>query len=256
MAEDLSSGPVIAASPFAAATTEDLLEGSRLLRHAFLQAPVHYADRGSVLVRRGDASPTILLLRSGFAYRSRVLSDGRRAILDLLISGDIIGLDHVVVAHPLDDFIAACRLGYNILDPSECRRLMREERIALRIYTMLVEARWRADRLTVSIGRLDAQARICLMLLDIHDRMRRRGVLNRPTFNLPLTQEQIADHLGLTVVHVNRTLRRLREDRIVMLDRQVVIILDLDRLREITQDLPRPADMLEPAEDFSSVSLD
>jgi hypothetical protein len=76
------------------------------------------------------------------------------------------------------------------------------------------------------------------LLLDIHDRLKRRDLISRPTFNLPLTQEQIGDHLGLTVVHVNRTLRRLREERVLMMDRQVVIIHDLDALREIGEGLP------------------
>jgi DNA-binding transcriptional regulator LsrR (DeoR family) len=85
--------------------------------------------------------------------------------------------------------------------------------------------------------------RICVLLLDIHDRLRRRGLINRPTFNLPLTQEQIADHLGLTLVHVNRTLRRLREQKLVIVDRQVVIIMDMEQLRSLAQGLPKPAEL-------------
>ena len=71
-------------------------------------------------------------------------------------------------------------------------------------------------------------------------------MISRTTYNLPLTQEQIADHLGLTLVHVNRTLRRLREERIVLVDRQVVIIMDLERLRAFAQGLPQPAELPEP----------
>jgi hypothetical protein len=75
-------------------------------------------------------------------------------------------------------------------------------------------------------------------LLDIHDRLKRRDLISRPTFNLPLTQEQIADYLGLTMVHINRTLRRLREERLALLDRHVVIIHDLPALRELVHGLP------------------
>src|SRR5436305_1968420 len=71
-------------------------------------------------------------------------------------------------------------------------------------------------------------------------------LIRRMTYNLPLTQEQIADHLGLTLVHVNRTLRRLREERIVLVDRQVVIIMNLERLREFAQGLPQPAELPDP----------
>jgi len=110
----------------------------------------------------------------------------------------------------------------------------------------MAEARWRGDRLATSIGRLDAQGRISVLLLDLYDRLRRHGLISRMTYNLPLTQEQMADHLGLTLVHVNRTLRRLREERIVLVDRQVVIIMDLERLREFAQGLPQPAELPEP----------
>jgi CRP-like cAMP-binding protein len=110
--------------------------------------------------------------------------------------------------------------------------------VALRALELSAEARWRAARLAASIGRLDAQARICVMLLDIYDRLRRPELISRATFNLPLTQEQIADHLGLTLVHVNRILRRLREEKLVLVDRQVVIIRDS---RPAARSGPRPA---------------
>ena len=58
-----------------------------------------------------------------------------------------------------------------------------------------------------------------------------------------LSQEQIGDHLGLTLVHVNRTLRRLREERIALVDRQVVIIQDIDRMRQLARGLPEPAEL-------------
>jgi DNA-binding GntR family transcriptional regulator len=72
----------------------------------------------------------------------------------------------------------------------------------------------------------------------------RHGPIVRPTFNLPLTQEQIADHLGLTVVHVNRTLKRLREARLVLVDRQVVIIQDLPRLRQMLDGVVQAPEMI------------
>ena len=85
------------------------------------------------------------------------------------------------------------------------------------------------------------------MLLDIYERLRRRELINRPSFNLPFTQEQIADHRGLTLVHVNRTLRRLREEHLVLVDRQVVVITDLDRLRVLVRSSCPAVDLPEPA---------
>src|SRR5690242_17937668 len=82
---------------FAAAATEDLLLGGRHLRAAFLRNPIRFAGRNMSLIRAGAPEPAAILIRNGFALRSCVLNDGRRAILDILVPGDTGGLDHVVL---------------------------------------------------------------------------------------------------------------------------------------------------------------
>lgn len=218
----------------------DLLIGQCKLLDALSRGRRNFADRGARLLGNNENEADILLLRGGFACASLVLTNGRRAIRDILIPGDIIGLDHILV-RPIDEFTAASRLEYSSLPSSEVRRLMADYAAALAICGYLVEARWRASRLAMAIGRLDAQARLCLFLADIYDRLRHRDLINRPTFALPLTQEQIADHLGLTIVHVNRTLRRLREEEVVIMDRQTVVIPDVDRLRAVAEEAGLPA---------------
>jgi len=230
---------------FAAGATEDLLFGSRRLRAAFLQTPMRFAGRDVPLLRGGASEPAAILVRSGLAYHACALPDGRRAILRVLLTGDFGGLHNIVMARAMEDIVAANRVGYHMLGAATLRELFADSGISVFVLAQIAEGRWRADRLAASIGRLDAHARICVLLLDIYDRLRHRGLINRPTFNLPLTQEQIADHLGLTLVHVNRTLRRLREEKIVLVDRQVVIIQDIERLRELAQGLPQSVELPE-----------
>lgn len=232
---------------FASGAIEDLLLGGRRLRAAFMQTPIRFAGRDTPLLRAEASEPSAILIRTGFAYRFCALSDGRRAILHVLLSGDFAGLHNIVLTRTMDDVIAANRVGYHALGAAALRQLLADPCISVFLLAQVAEAHWRADRLVASLGRLDAHARICVLLLDIHDRLRHCGLINRSTFNLPLTQEQIADHLGLTLVHVNRTLRRLREEKIVLVDRQVVIIQDIERLRELAQGLPQAAEMPEPA---------
>jgi CRP/FNR family transcriptional regulator, anaerobic regulatory protein len=228
---------------FAPAIMEDLLLGGRRLRAAFMRTPMRFAGRGTVLLRAGISEPVAILIRSGFAYHACVLPEGRCAILQTLLTGDYAGLDNIVAARTMEDVYAANRVGYQLLGATTLRELLADPCISTYLLAQMAETRCRADRLAASIGRLDAHARICVLLLDIHDRLRHRGLINRPTFNLPLTQEQMGDHLGLTLVHVNRTLRRLREEKIVLVDRQVVIIQDIERMRELAQGLPEPAEM-------------
>jgi CRP/FNR family transcriptional regulator len=226
--------------------TEDLLAGGRALRRAFLESPIRYGARDAPLFRITDRAPPVILIRSGFAFRSCVLADGRRAILDVLVPGDVAGLDHIVLSTPISEITASNRVGYHALDPFAVRALLDDRCAALRVFALIAEARWRSDRLAAMIGRLDAQARIAALVLSIHDRLRRRGLTSQLSFNLPLTQEQIADHLGLTLVHVNRTLRRMREERLVLFERQAVMILDMDGLRQLVRGLPQPIEIPEP----------
>src|SRR5262249_32721028 len=223
---------------FAARVTEDLLAGSRALRRALLAAPTRFAGPNAALVRFDEREPAVILLRNGFAYRTCVLADGRRAILDVLVPGDVAGLDHAVLASPINEITAANGVTYTTLDPERLRALMTDRCVALSVMAQIAEARWRSDHQCAMIGRLDAEARIAALVLSIHDRLRQRGLTNHLSFNLPMTQEQIADHLGLTLVHVNRTLRRMREARLLLVDRQVVMIMDREGLRTLTRGLP------------------
>jgi CRP/FNR family transcriptional regulator len=230
---------------FAAAATEDLLLSGRRLRAAFLQTTQRFAGRDTMLLRAGASEPAAILIRSGVAYRACTMPDGRRAILRILLTGDYAGMHNIVLARAMEDIFAANRVGYNLLGAAALRALLADPCVSMFMLAQIADARWRADRLAASIGRLDAHARLCVLLLDIYDRLRHRGLINRATFNLPLTQEQLADHLGLTLVHVNRTLRRLREEKIVLVDRQVVIIHDIERLRELARGLPQSAELPE-----------
>lgn len=230
---------------FAPGAIEDLLLGGRRLRAAFMQAPMRFAGRDAPLLRAGMSEPSAILIRGGFAYHACAMADGRRAILRVLLTGDYAGLHNIVLARAMEDLYAASRVSYCLLGAATLRELLADPCVSTFLLAQIAEGRWRADRLAASIGRLDAHGRICVLLLDIHDRMRHRGLINRPTFTLPLTQEQIADHLGLTLVHVNRTLRRLREEGIVRVDRQVVVIEDMVRMHELAQGLPQSAELPE-----------
>lgn len=238
---DLSERP-----RFAAAASEDLLTGARLLRRAFYNMPLRYAGREASAFAY-DKEVAAVQMATGFGFSSCVLADGRRAILDILVPGDIAGLDRLAIAGPGEEITMVGRAGFRTLGIATLREQIANPNVAAYVMAVVAEARWRALRLAAAIGRLDAQARLCVLLLDLHDRLRRRDLIAHSTYNLPLTQEQLADHLGLTLVHVNRTLRRLREERIAMVDRQVVIIQDMARLRQYAQGLPELSKIPEPA---------
>jgi CRP-like cAMP-binding protein len=216
---------------FALAVAEDMLSGAQRLRRAFLEAGTHSAERGKIIVAANEPNPPAFLIHRGLAYSSTTLPDGRRAITDLFLPGDIVGTENVVMASSTQETVAACGLYYSILSATAVRSLMTDSQIAIRVLALACEAHRRAHDHVIGLTRLDARERVSALVVGIHDRLRRRELIIRPTYNLWLTQEEIGDHLGLTMVHVSRTLRRLREERLVLVDRHLVLIRDLDGLR-------------------------
>ena len=224
---------------YAAGASEGVLTGGRLLRRAFAEAPYRTAERHAVIIAADDPEPPILQIHRGVAFRSIGLPDGRRAIVDILLPTDVAGIDNAVLGRSNHDMVAGAALGYRQLSGTTLRKLMENPQIAVRALALMAESRWRIDRHVTAITRFDARCRIASFLLGIYDRLRRAELITRPTFNLQLTQDQMADHLGMTMVHVSRTLRRLREQRLALVDRQVVIILDVPALRGLANGLPR-----------------
>ena len=86
-----------------------------------------------------------------------------------------------------------------------------------------------------------------MMILDFYKRLCKQHLISSPVYNLPLTQSQIASYLGLTVVHVNRVLGALREQRIVNLEKHCITIIDLEQLTTLAQSkrIVRPPQELE-----------
>jgi hypothetical protein len=105
---------------------------------------------------------------------------------------------------------------------------------ALYVAWLLDRRQRRSDSLLAAVSSLDARGRLATMMLDFYARLSRQRLITGSTYNLPLRQIQIGAYLGLTVAHVNRVLRSLRDERIVELEKHCVTILDFERLTRLT----------------------
>jgi CRP-like cAMP-binding protein len=85
----------------------------------------------------------------------------------------------------------------------------------------------------VNVGRRDSRARVAHLLCEFSLRMQAAGLSQGHRYELPMTQEQLADAVGLTSVHVNRVLKQLGEDRLISRDRRSITIEDWERLRNV-----------------------
>lgn len=198
---------------------------------------------GRTVIGPNGSSDLVYRLSCGWAYRAVAWPDGRRAIVDIYLPGDIIGMEAAVSERPLYEVVALTALGARAIDTPTLSELMANPSAAAAVFSLLAEQQRRIDRLAAALARRDAHERLALMLTDLYDRLCRRGLIVCASYALPLTQQQIGDHLGLTLVHVNRVLRSLREQKIVSVDRHVVTIRDLDRLRQLAasgKSAPRP----------------
>jgi CRP-like cAMP-binding protein len=207
---------------------DQLALGQSKLRAIFGGSPLRTLKPGELLAAAGS-SDSIYRLRAGWACQFHDLDNGRRVILDICLPGDIIGLDAGVYTRPLE-ILTLTAATVEAIPAEHLFELMADRSIALYFVLLFGQRQRRSDRLLTAISCLDARGRLAMMLLDFYKRLRRRKVISGLIYNFPLTQVQIGNYLGLTVVHINRVLGSLRSERIVDLEKHCVTILDLERL--------------------------
>lgn len=186
------------------------------------------------LIVEGDEFRSTYIVRSGWGQRYRILQDGRRQITSLLLPGDFIGLNSNFRRTANYSVAALTDMEVGLVEPTRVIEIQQQYPIlasalswsTVRDYVILSEH-------IVGLGRRSAYERMAHLLMEIYHRLNVVNLAREDGFDWPLTQNQIADMLGLSVVHVNRTLRRLREDELVAFDDQSVELLNMDELMEV-----------------------
>ena len=206
------------------------------LRNAFGDIP-RVVNRNTPLIIAGEQCREILLLASGWACREWMLPHGRRAVLDFYLPGDLIALDHLFLECAPDSVVTLTTAGYYSLGCEVLRTLCRQNsEVVLEIARLLSSEKQRLERHATRLARLPALERTVATLQHLCERMAaRRGEHEErdsgTAFRLPLTQQLLADHLGLNLVHLNRTLRALRSGNVLKIESGGIAVEDLQRLR-------------------------
>ncbi|MBA3810956.1 MAG: Crp/Fnr family transcriptional regulator [Caulobacteraceae bacterium] len=187
------------------------------------------------IVTEGDASGAVLPLLEGLAYRHKDFRDGRRQIISLLVPGDMCG-GHGRLSRPTN-------YGVRTLTRCKIARISRQGFVHLldshpAIAEALNEAALVEEAVLrtwiVNLGQRHAHERMAHLLCEWAQRMADCGrLLAHGGFELPLTQQGLGAALGLTSVHVNRVLQRLRAENLVAFQNGTVRIFDFDRLRAV-----------------------
>jgi CRP-like cAMP-binding protein len=197
---------------------------------------IHEYPEGRTIVRTGTTLSASTLLIDGIVCRYKDLADGQRQIMELHVAGDFVDL-HGFLLKQLDHNVGAMTPIRVASVPHDRLRQITEEHPHLaRIlwFSTLLDAAIHREKI-LSIGRRSAAARIAHLLCELFVRSRIVGLADESSYPLPITQSDLADTTGLTSVHVNRMLRRLRDDGLATVRGGRVTIHDWDGLQKVAE---------------------
>jgi CRP-like cAMP-binding protein len=188
--------------------------------------PSRAIDVGKAVIPAAATDAGCLLVVSGVAGEVRALAGGRRQILRLRLPGDVLypGRQEVMVALTRTRVVDAGPF-LEILERPESRGGLRRAWLSLG----LADQDQFRDHI-VRLGRMTAAERVAHILLETHDRLGRVGLATRESAHLPLTQESLSDLVGLSIVHLSRTLQGLRREGYLHYQGGLVAFLDRARL--------------------------
>lgn len=217
------------------------------------------SPRGSALTRAGDLGVRVRVIVSGWAFRYRMMHDGRRQILNILLPGDTFGLETLFGQSPAASVQAASPITYLALSAADLTNTVEQSaELRRQLFNALLAENDALGNWVVRLGKCDAEERTAALLLDLHSHLLQAGLANASGFVLELTQSEFADVVGLHVIHLNRVLGRLRARKLVSIDKKVVTLHDPQRLGELVPPLPareRPPPLMTAGGSFAESQL-
>jgi CRP/FNR family transcriptional regulator, anaerobic regulatory protein len=187
--------------------------------------------RHDVIRSQGDPVREIYLLSDGWVGCCVDVAAGTRQMVKVHLPGDMLGTPSLTLSSGAETLIALTRATVGVVPIHAFSRLFTDNpRIATAMYLAAQKERvFLMDRLT-SVARTSAAQRLAAFLLNVYDRLTVVG-LDDPKFELPLSQDQLADVIGITAVHANRTLFQLQESGLIARKGKSISLLDIPALR-------------------------
>jgi len=184
------------------------------------------------IIAEGQVPDEVHLVLEGLACRFKVMKNGRRQILAFLVPGDFCDL-HVAILGNMDHGIATltpCTM-VEISTTTVEELTSNHPKIARALWwaTLVDEAVLR--EWLVNIGQRPANQRLAHLLCELLVRLQTVGGASDNSYSLPITQEEMGDALGLSIVHVNRTLQAMRRAGLITLKNTLLVIKDVERLK-------------------------
>ena len=223
-------------------------------QQAVLNLPytVRRLGAGKYVVQDGEKPTHSCLLLRGFAYRHKVAGDGGRQIMSIHLKGDVVDLQNALLRRSDHNVEALTNIEVAFIPVQAVQDLAfdRPQVGKAMWYETLVDAsifrEW-----TLNVGRRDARTRLAHLLCEFAMRLEVAGLGAQLGYELPMTQNQLADAVALTPVHVNRTLMALEAEGLIRRNRRFVRIGDWKALAKVGDFDPNylhlEAESLEPS---------
>jgi CRP-like cAMP-binding protein len=184
------------------------------------------------IIREGDAPNAVHLVMNGFACRYKTLPNGRRSIMAYLVPGDFCDL-HVSILGEMDHTIATLTPCTMVEIPHvKIQELTRNPNIARAFWWATLVDEGILREWLVNMGQRAADQQMAHLLCELLFRLQTVGRATENSFLFPITQDELADTLGISAVHINRVLQQLREDGLIVLRERRVTFADVSRIME------------------------
>ncbi len=189
---------------------------------------------GTVLLMEGSNSPQLYTALSGMGLRFKLLSNGRRQVVNLVFPGDFIGLQAGVMGEMTHSVEATTRMTLCVFNRADIWTLFKTQPSRAFDLTWLsaVEEHFLGEALA-TMGQRDALEKVAWCFFRVFERMRMLNLTDGRSCPLPYRQQDLADALGLSLVHTNKTIQKLRRSQVAGWSEGRLTVDDLDRLAEI-----------------------
>ena len=191
-------------------------------------------EPGTLIVPQGGQYGDIFLLERGWVIRSRHLENGARQIVNVALPGDFVAMNALLFA--TSDFELSCKTAvaaYRLPADRLGSALMRDAMLSAALFWVNAhEESLLAERI-VSLGRRSARQRTAHVLCELISRLEIIGIDDAEKFVVPISQEEFADVLGISVVHMNKTLRALGREGVISFRNALLLVRNRARLEQI-----------------------
>ena len=201
---------------------------------------------GELLIRRrrdlivdGDEYRKLCFMKNGYAVRYKLLRNGKRQILNVVLPGDIIGIPGSFYERAVYSVSAITDLTMNVCALDAYVQLCyRRPQFGLVLSWIAVQDATTYAEHIIDVGRRTPVERLSHFLLELHARLHVVGLADTVSFTLPFSQEVMADVLGLSLPHLNRMMQQLRSEKLIAASERRVEFVDVGAMHALAHYQP------------------